>query len=393
VTMGLTGAAGLCGFTYIPCVSGLLCVAAALSARQRPDACRGAVYTEGDTLVVEPDQAAAGQGKHRTRSFRLSDVVQGFWESPDCVHLVTRGGETVLVRASRFDGDRLLQAAGVGPAERVLRVPLASLAARISSGPALAGVALGMLFLTAVPLVSILAKAVRTVLTSHGRSGLGDLQAAGIILGVMTLLGGGLVLLLRRREAVLGTDGVLFHGALRRRFIPLGALRGAEPHPRGVALQREGARPFLLPTGRVFTPESALYRDVLLERLHEALAARGGEALARVDLERLERRGRPLAVWRDELGKLLHETGDYRRRGLSAAELGAVIEDTSASAERRIAAAVALGSAHREEARQRVRIATQATVDDDLRQALERAAEGEIEAALLEQEEKRRGGR
>ena len=300
-----------------------------------------------------------------------------------------RGGETVVARASRFDGDRLLHAAGVGAGERVLRVPLASAAARLSGGPSLAGIVLGLLFVGAVPAVVFFAGAARQVLTSGGSRGYGDSRTTGFLLGVAVLLATGLVLLVRRREAVLGTDGVLLHGAVRTRFFPYAAVRGVASHPRGVSLEREHGRPVVLPTGRVCSAESELYREVLLERLREALAAGGGGALAQVDLERLERCGRPLAAWREELGKLLGEAGDYRRRGLSAEDLGAVIEDPAAPVERRIGAAVALGSVRRDEARRRVRVATLATVDDDLRKALERAAEGEIEAALLEREEKR----
>jgi hypothetical protein len=149
----------------------------------------------------------------------------------------------------------------------------------------------------------------------------------------------------------------------------------------------------VLPSGRVFTSEGEVYRDVLLERLRDGMAAGGGASLAAVDLERLERRGRPLSVWRDDLGSLLGESEDYRRRGLSADDLGAVVEDPTAPVERRVAAAVALGARRRDEARRRVRIATQATVDEDLRLALERAAEGEIEAAAIEREARRRGSR
>src|SRR6185312_1710914 len=116
------------------------------------------------------------------------------------------------------------------------------------------------------------------------------------------------------------------------------------------------------------------------------VAGGGGASLAQVDLDRLERGGRTVAAWRDDLASLLGESEDYRKRGLSAADLGALIEDAAAPVERRVAAAVALGARQRDEARRRVRIATQAAADDDLRLALERAAEGEIEAAAIERE-------
>jgi hypothetical protein len=315
--------------------------------------------------------------------------VQGFVESPDRVHLVLRGGETVVARASRRDADRLLQAAGVSPSERVLRVPLVSAAARIPGGPVLAGAALGVLFFLGALAAMLCASAARAYLLHGSLYRLDEMLDEGAALGIIAILAAGVALTLRRREAILGTEGVVFRSALRRRFFPYAALRGVEPHLRGVRLDRRAGRAVVLPTGRIFTHESEVYRDVLLERLREGLAGGGGTSLAQVDLDRLERRGRPLAAWRDELAALLTEAGDYRRRGLSAVDLGAVIEDTSAPVERRIGAAVALGATHRDEARRRVRIATQASVDDELRRALEQAAEGEIEAALLEREDRR----
>jgi hypothetical protein len=108
-----------------------------------------------------------------------------------------------------------------------------------------------------------------------------------------------------------------------------------------------------------------------------------------VGLEELDRRGRSLAAWRSDLEKLLARGTDYRRAGLTPADLGAVIEDAAAPAGRRIAAAVALFGAAPEDARRRARIAAQASADDDLRIALEKAAEGEIDEGLVARADRR----
>jgi hypothetical protein len=296
------------------------------------------------------------------------------------------------VRASRADGDRLLHAAGVSPADRVLRVPLVSVAARIPAGPTLAGVALVALFLSGLSTIVTFAETAARIHRYGTPLVWTEIVAAGgATLAIFGALGAAISLLLRRREAVIGTDGVQFRGAVLRRFYPYASLVAAVPHPRGVRLDRRQGRPVVLPSGQVFTPEGEVYRDVLLERLRAGMAGGGGAALAQVDLDRLERRGRTLEAWRDDLAGLLGESEDYRKRGLSEADLGAVIEDAGAPVERRVAAAVALGARRRDEARRRVRIATQAAVDEDLRLALERAAEGEIEAAALEREARRRG--
>jgi hypothetical protein len=393
VMIGLTDASFLCGVGYIPCLSGLLFLAAAMRARRLPLLFRGAVYVHQGRLWVQPSQAAVSGVKLTARSFPLDDVAQGFWESPDRVHLVLRGGETVVARAARADGDRLLHAAGVSPADRVLRVPLVSAAARIPAGPSLAGVVLGALFLFGVPMIVFSAERVRDFARHSAGRSWSELVAIAVLLAILGALGAAVSLLIRRREAVLGTDGVQFRGAIRRRFYPYASLVAAEPHPRGVRLDRRRGRPVVLPSGRVFTPEGEVYRDVLLERIRAGIAGGGGAGLAQVDLDRLERRGRTLDAWRNDLASLLGEHEDYRKRGLSAADLGAVIEDAGAPVERRVAAAVALGARRPDEARRRVRIATQAAVDDDLRLALERAAEGEIEAAAIEREARRRGSR
>ena len=64
-----------------------------------------------------------------------------------------------------------------------------------------------------------------------------------------------------------------------------------------------------------------------------------------------------------------------------------MVVDPAAPAARRIAAAVALSSSAPEDARRKARIAAQACADERLARALERAAEGEIEAAIVEEEE------
>jgi hypothetical protein len=207
---------------------------------------------------------------------------------------------------------------------------------------------------------------------------------------------------LRRREAVVGTDGIAYRRTFKTEFIPYGSLARVAPDTRGVRLERKDGRRVLLATRRAVerplpmgraaeapkTPAEAQQR-VLLERIREAMASGSSSELARVAIDRLDRNGRPIQVWREELRRLLAPEGDYRAARISPEDLGGVIEDPVAPAERRIAAAVALAAKEQGEARRRVRIAVQACADEELQRALEHAAEGEMDEALIERAARR----
>jgi hypothetical protein len=205
-----------------------------------------------------------------------------------------------------------------------------------------------------------------------------------------------LVSALQRREVVVGTDGIAYKKTFRTEFIPYGSLASVEQDTRGARLILKDGRRILLPTRSAGdrplplasrsaaprTPAEA-QRRVLVERIRAAMEAGGGSGMAQVAMDRLDRRGRSRQAWTEDLGKVLGADGDYRSALVSPEDLGGVIEDPSAPAERRVAAAVALAAREGEEARRRVRIAVEACADDDLRGALEAAAEGEIEEASL----------
>src|SRR6185437_6079008 len=275
------------------------------------------------TLTIEGEMLTVTVGQLATKSVPLADVAQGFWEAPDRVRLVLRSWEAVVVTVSREDGDRVLRAAGVSVAERVLRVPLASVSSRVPGSATLAGVMLGILIMATFTGLTLAVQAARAALTQG--SGFLNLGEQGFFAGASLLATTLFVALVRRREVVVGTDGVLFRGALWSRFVPHTTVARAEPCLEGVRLEKKDETSLVLPTGPIDTPANALYREAILLRIREALAVGGHAALSAVDLERIERRGRTFAAWREDLGKLPLAAGDYRRRGVSAADLGAVI--------------------------------------------------------------------
>jgi hypothetical protein len=132
-------------------------------------------------------------------------------------------------------------------------------------------------------------------------------------------------------------------------------------------------------------------REALVERIEQAMSARGQSRVSQVQLAQLDRQRRTLPAWREDLRALLAVEGSgYRGAALGSDQLAEVVEDAGAPAERRVAAAIALSGNGDVESKRRVRIAAQACVEEDLRAALEHAAEGEIEEAELLRVMKRR---
>jgi hypothetical protein len=338
------------------------------------------------------------------RAFSIADIAQGWWEDPDRVNLVMKDGRVLVVKVeSAAVGDRLLRAAGVTAAERVLRVPLVSAASQIPGGSIFGGVLLAFFGTALLLAVALVASSVQEMFQYVDAGELGAFSIMVAILAVLFFAVYAVASALRRREAVVGTDGIAYKKTLTTEFIPYGALAAVLPDTRGVRLVRRDGRRVLLPTRRAGerplplappsspprTPAEA-QRRVLAERIGAAMAAGGARELAQVALDRLDRNGRSREAWREDLGKLLSSEGDYRRALVSPEDLGAVIEDASAPAERRVAAAVALAAREGDEARRRVRIAVRACADEDLQAALEAAAEGEIAEAMLARASSRR---
>ena len=135
-------------------------------------------------------------------------------------------------------------------------------------------------------------------------------------------------------------------------------------------------------------PKYPAERAAIEDRIREAMAvARSKEGQGSLAGALLERAGRTLPEWRDAAARLLTAATGFRDATIGAEELGAVLDDASAPAEQRVAAAIAL--AHVVEHRARVRVAADTAVSPKLRIALEGLAEGRpddeaLAAALAE---------
>ena len=94
--------------------------------------------------------------------------------------------------------------------------------------------------------------------------------------------------------------------------------------------------------------------------------------------------------WREELDKLFEPGSAYRGRRIDAASLLDVVDDASELPQRRLAAAMVLRSVGSESMRRRVESAASSCANKDLRIALNREIQGDLEAehvALIESDE------
>jgi hypothetical protein len=177
----------------------------------------------------------------------------------------------------------------------------------------------------------------------------------------------------------IGTDGVVVRRLGRRRFVPRASLDAVEARDGEVVLARVKGDPLRVRTSG--QPEA----DAVVLRIREAIAS--PEARGAPELDRLDRRGRAVSAWLRDLRALAAGPGGYRDASLDLRALLDVVEDGGAPPEHRIAAAAALSGAPDEQAffRARVRVAAQACADTRLREAIERAGEGDLEEDLVAQ--------
>ncbi|APR86696.1 hypothetical protein A7982_12045 [Minicystis rosea] len=336
------------------------------------------------------------------RSWSVDDLRQGCLVHPDGILLCTKDGHEIFARLGRSESEALLEGAGLSAAARVVKLPIASAASQRRGLSVLAAAGLAVLA-PLVVLISLLGMMGAICMLTWARGDLFRLKTLlvlGILGGLSTLLTIAARFLhrfLRPGEVVVGTDGILVREPSRQRFFAHDSIVGVERHGSGVKLRLAAGGSRLLsvraarlgplpnsdaPTGDARVDRDLEARATLLQRIVDARAVGGGSAGSRAS-ELLERRGQSLARWREGLRALLKRESSYRDGVVLHEELIAIVDDPRASSTLRVAAATALSSADDAEVRRRVRVATEACADVELRAALEQAAEGEIEAKLL----------
>lgn len=395
-------------------VGALLLLWVAVGRRRRSKRHPGVIEIYEDWIVVR----SAGV----ERRVSLEDIEQGWMvdgASPRGaeVFLQRRGGvEIVVAVRDHEEGKRVLQAVGVSTVHRVLRVPLRSEASLRRGRPA--SLAAGLFLLLSVLVFCVTAGGLHlgvllAMLEDRETIELSAWHAVRttVLVGSVPVLLLGLRRLLRRlrpREAIVGSDGVAIAGFRQRLFFPYASIAEVVRDRRGVELHMRGGGRVLLPTavdaraplpiiaGPAPAPDSApadalhgdvARREALFQRIQEAMASRRVSRASHAQLEQLERGRSSVAQWRRRLLGLFgagEEGRGYRGTPLGIDTLAEIVEDASASPERRVAATVVLASTDDERLRARVRMVVEACADEELRAALEQAAEGEIDATAVE---------
>lgn len=190
--------------------------------------------------------------------------------------------------------------------------------------------------------------------------------------------------ILRPAALHVGADGMRLKSKIEDRFIPWSEFESAEPYVDGVVVnRRNGAPPLRIPV----TVSRAKYgweKDAiaaLVERIRQALSLHRGGKPASAEAW-LVRRGRPMAEWRRAL--FSNQESAFRDAAMRDEDLWSVLEDPSAQATARAAAAAMLTSGGDEQARARIRVAADACAEKRLRVALDRAATGAEEEELAQ---------
>jgi hypothetical protein len=293
------------------------------------------------------------------------------------------GGTVSTVEIELLNGDRLtarmpdpnapgavVRALGFGPGRRRVQATLSKPTRRLLHP--LFGFASYVVGLTAVMMIGMAFK-----------TGGHEFEVAFAAYPPVTLL---LYALLQRYVSAavvtVGDDGVAVRARGKTRVIARRDIAFAVDLTNNVALhlttgmlaieERSGARiivgKYLVDHARV-----AAVASLVAERAGPSAGA-GAERFAHY-----ERAGRPLAAWRDHLGRAMNDAS-YRHNAATVDDAAAVLGSGEASAEQRIGAALALRVAG--QSPERIRVAATSAVDDRVREALEAVADAENDVVI-----------
>ena len=282
------------------------------------------------------------------------------------VELRLRNGDVLsAATASLEEATSVLDAAGVDPAHRALRMPLGG-----------AGTLVGLGLAAAAPaccVSAIVAGLAGQVL--HFPS-----VAVGLLMFVLvTLLVGAAVRLLAPPTVSVGNDGLAVQGGLGSWFVSFDQIASVAYGRDDVALQLRDGRARRIRT----LGTSAARREALAVRIAAGVEAARAPLDLSARLTALDRNGRPAEEWRAALRRLAEGHDGYRATGLTRDEVQGALDDPRATPERRIGAAFALAAMDPALASSRVRVVVETVAYEPVRVALERAAVGEMDEETL----------
>ena len=333
----------------------------------------------GGSIVLDPGALRlAGGSEQEDVTYPLSAIVAGYQTRGDrtaVVHLAN-GGQLTL-HLDKDDPALILAHAGVGIAQRALTLPLRGQLGAFTIG-----------FAALWPLLFFWFSVVRALFHRV------DELVFVAPLGLTALSTALVVMRFGFPRVTVGTDGLRILGGLLPRFIAYEEIAGVELVPPvyqhgkpSLRILRRKGSPIALPT--IAAPrnrvEGLARRIDEAVRAHAAGGARGLDALARA--------GRTTEAWRADVQRLALAAPTFRDQALGIDDYERVLVDAASAPDRRIGAALAVRAIDPDRGPARIRVAASASADDALRAALEAAAEGEIDDALLDRAVARRARR
>jgi len=332
----------------------------------------------GNVVLDEGALRITGGNVQEDAVFPLSSIVSGYQTRNDRTAVLhQKSGAQLVVHLEKDDPARVLTHAGVGVTQRALTLPLRGQLGAFTIG-----------FVAVWPLLFswwAVAGALRPSLGGYGY------LAALALTALSTAL---VVLRFGFPRVIVGTDGVRILGRLIPRFIPHENIAGVELVPPvyqhgkpSIRLLRRRGSPIELPT--IAAPRDRV--EGLARRIDEAVRAHAAGGARGLDA--LARSGRSAAEWKGDVRRMALAPPTFRNQALGIDDYERVLTDAAAAPDQRIGAALAVRAIDPGEGPTRIRVAADASADEALRAALNAAAEGEIDDALLERAASRRANR
>jgi hypothetical protein len=318
--------------------------------------------------------AVDAEGVHFERGFGVRHIPRARVEAGWLVHdregaeveLQLRGGDVVSTSVYTPDeAHAVLDAAGVDPSKRALTMQLGGAAIR-----------------SAIAMGAIIPATCVASMVSVGLDAVVHMPSAALGFLIFTLVALCVPLSLRvfgPPRVQVGNDGVSVQEGFRSWFVPFDQIVSASSQGFDVALllrDNQVRRIRAIGTG-------ASRRAALLERIYAGIMASRQPRDLSSRLTVLDRNGRTLDDWKQGLHAVVNDRDAYRHTGLTRDEIAAALDDPQASPDRRIGAAYALSLADKQQAGARVRVVVDTVAHEPVRIALARAAEGELDEAVV----------
>ena len=333
------------------------------------------------TASIQVDEGALvirrGAGVERVGRAKIEEGVLVPSASGLEVQLYLDDGDTIRVGVEdERAGHALLDALDLGADERRVRVQLAEPRRMIL-------LAAWRLILTTMTWFLLLGWAVQSYRAAYGAEL--PFIAFGLWFACIVATFWGWQRVRRPPSVIVGSDGVRIDRAIGSTLVPLPEISRAWAQGADVFLRRtDGALETisggLAAPGRGENAASSLALGIV-RRIEEARSQETAPTPAVA--ASLDRAGRTFAAWREALKVAVAPGADYRSASLALEDVELALADATAPAQRRLGAAIALREANAPGARERIRIAAGLTSADELRLALERAAEEELDAEAL----------